>query len=72
MEKGTEGIVKIKVKLDENCEIIEFNVVENVSKECDNEAIRCHKKLIELMKKYAPEECSDYDKILPLEFKLEG
>lgn len=70
-EKQVEGVVKLKIKINSNCETEELSILEGLGFGCDEEAMRSVKRLLELVKTYAPEQCEEIDTIMPIHFKLE-
>ena len=69
-EEGIGGIVKIKVKLDEECKLIECKVVKSLRADFDMEAIKGVKKYIEKLK-YYKDDCKLFEKIITIDFKVE-
>lgn len=69
-ETGIEGIVKISVKLDDQCEVKEMSIVQSMGTDFDSEALKGVKGFVEKLK-YFEDDCKDYGKIITIEFKLE-
>lgn len=70
-EAGIEGVVKIKLHIDENCEIQELHLVEGISPDCDKEALTTIQRFYTFMKKYNIENCQPIEGIIPHHFRLD-
>lgn len=69
-EKGVSGVVKIHLKLTENCDIEEVRVVKSLGYGCDEEVIRGYTKLVGFWKQYAKDQCKEFDAELVVNFRL--
>lgn len=64
------GIVKIKLTLDENCETTTLTAITSLGYGCEAAAIEGIKKGLEKFKQII-EDCKNFDEIISVEFKLE-
>ena len=69
-EKGIQGIVKVKIKLNPVCEIENIELVEGIGYGCDKEVLKRLKKYYELLKKYDSNNCIEIDEIIAIQFQL--
>lgn len=65
-ENGVEGTVKFKVKINENCEFEELTTIKAIGAGCEEEVIKSLKKVLQLIKKYNPKQCTEIGKVLNL------
>ncbi|MEM7311283.1 MAG: energy transducer TonB, partial [Planctomycetota bacterium] len=66
-----QGVVKLKIVLDEQCNVLQMNVVQSLGYGCDEAALEGMKEFLKLAKKYTPKECQEIAEIIPIYFKLE-
>lgn len=69
VEQEIEGTVIIEYDVHENCSVDNFRVVQSVSKECDEAALKAMQEFAELFKKYATH-CKEESQSLPVNFIL--
>ena len=69
-EKRIAGIVKIKVRLDDQCELKEIKVVKSLGNDFHTEAIKGVEKYIEKLK-YYEDDCKGFEETVTIEFKVE-
>jgi TonB family protein len=69
-EEGIAGIVKIKVELDEQCELKEIKVVKSLRIDFDKEAIKGVENFIEKLK-YFKNDCKEFEEVITIEFKID-
>lgn len=69
-EDGIAGLVKVKVLLDEKCEIKELAVVQSLRADFDEAVIRGLRDFIQRFQ-YYDEDCKNYENIFTINFSLE-
>ncbi len=69
-ESGIAGIVKIKVKLDTECEILACKVIQSLGADFDQEALKGIKKFIEKFQ-YYKEDCQGFEKTFTIDFRID-
>jgi len=71
-EDQIEGTVKIKILFDQNCKVIDFQPLTSLGYNCEEEAIKALKRMVELSKKYEAqiEGCEKGTKVVSFDFKL--
>jgi len=67
-EEGISGFVKVKVTLDDKCELAELKVIKSLRPDFDTEAIKGVKSFIEKLQSYE-EDCKNFEKTITVEFK---
>ncbi len=70
-ENNIQGVVRVNLKLNANCEVEEIRLLNTLHPDCDLVAINGIKKFARLMKKYKSEACNSFDEEIPVEFSLE-
>jgi TonB family protein len=69
--RGIEGKVRLRLVQDDDCNIQLLEIVEGPGYGCNEEAIRCVKRLVELTQKYDPGKCNQLDRTLTFHFQLQ-
>jgi len=69
-KRGIEGVVKIEIKMNNNCEVEHLKLIKGIGYGCDKEALKKAKRIIELVQKYDTDRCKSMNFIMPIEFKL--
>ena len=69
-ENEREGIVKVLIKFDDDCEVSEVKVIESLSQGCDEQAVKGVRRMCELQRLYDKEYCRGISRIIPIKFEL--
>jgi TonB family protein len=70
-KRGIEGAVRVRLVQDDDCNIRQLEIVEGVGYGCNEEAIRCVKRLVALTQKHDPDKCHSLDRTITFNFQLQ-
>lgn len=70
-DNNIQGVVKIGLILDLDCNIEKISIVKSLSGDCDESALVSIRKMAELIKKYDQTKCTEIERIISVHFRLD-